>query len=173
MTAQQTAPGTALGRLFSGRSAGLLAAAGSVGLLGAALVFQYGLGLPPCELCIWQRWPHLAAAMAGAGLLLLPGAHWVVLGSVGAATSGGIGVYHTGVERGWWPGPDTCAADTGDLGSLSAEDLLNRIMAAPVTRCEDVVWDMLGLSMASWNALASFTLAGLWLMTFRRLRSPA
>jgi len=157
-----------LDRLFSGRPAGLLAAAGSVGLLAAALLFQYGFGLPPCELCIWQRWPHLAAAVAGAGLLVLPGALWVAMGAVGAATSGGIGVYHTGVERGWWEGPATCAAATGDLSSLSAEELLNRIMAAPVTRCEDVAWEMLGLSMASWNALASFALAGVWLMALRQ-----
>jgi len=41
-------------------------------------------------------------------------------------------------------------------------------MAAPVVRCTDVAWEMLGLSMASWNAVASFALAGLWLFAALR-----
>jgi disulfide bond formation protein DsbB len=40
-------------------------------------------------------------------------------------------------------------------------------MAAPVVRCDEVPWEMLGLSMASWNAVASFALAGLWLWALR------
>ncbi|MDP3862653.1 MAG: disulfide bond formation protein B, partial [Phaeovulum sp.] len=38
----------------------LLAAAGSAGLLLAALVFQ-AFGIEPCKLCWWQRYPHYAA----------------------------------------------------------------------------------------------------------------
>ncbi|HET8613442.1 MAG TPA: disulfide bond formation protein B, partial [Sphingomonas sp.] len=30
-------------------------------LLGGALLSQYVGGLVPCEMCMWQRWPHLAA----------------------------------------------------------------------------------------------------------------
>ena len=38
-------------------------------LLGGALISQYGFGLYPCEMCMWQRWPHLAAIiLAAAGL---------------------------------------------------------------------------------------------------------
>ena len=46
--------------------AGFLA---SAGLIGSALVFQYGLGLEPCPLCIVQRWFLIAV-----GLALLAGA---------------------------------------------------------------------------------------------------
>src|SRR5436305_1643367 len=89
---------------------GLLAAA----LLLGALGFQYLARLPPCEMCIWQRWPHLAAAVVGllgggaisAGLggrnLARPLA---VLTALLVAVSGLIAVYHAGVEWHWWPGP--------------------------------------------------------------------
>ena len=30
-------------------------------LLLGALGFQYLDRLPPCELCMWQRWPHVGA----------------------------------------------------------------------------------------------------------------
>jgi disulfide bond formation protein DsbB len=36
-------------------------------------------------------------------------------------------------------------------------------MSAPLVRCDEVVWDLLGLSMASWNAIISLALAALWL----------
>ena len=37
-----------------------LAAAGSAGLLAGAFAFQHLGGLPPCPMCIWQRWPYVA-----------------------------------------------------------------------------------------------------------------
>jgi hypothetical protein len=30
-------------------------------LMGGALIAQFGFGLPPCEMCWWQRYPHIAA----------------------------------------------------------------------------------------------------------------
>ncbi len=41
--------------------------------------------------------------------------------------------------------------------------------AAPIVLCDEVAWSLLGLSMASWNALASLALAALWLLAARRL----
>jgi len=147
------------------RHAQSLALLGSAGLLLGALAFQYIGGMAPCSLCIWQRWPHVVA-LFGAGALVVPGVIFPVIGAGGAAVSGGIGVYHTGVERGWWSGPASCSAG-GDLSGMSAEELLAQIMAAPVVRCDEVPWEMLGLSMASWNAVASFGIAALWLVSLR------
>ena len=91
---------------------------------------------------------------------------WALIGAGGAATSGAIGVYHTGVERAWWDGPAACAAGQ-DMSGLSAEEFLDALLAADVVRCDEVPWELLGLSMASWNAVASFALAGLWLAALR------
>lgn len=41
-------------------------------------------------------------------------------------------------------------------------------MAAPLVRCDEVPWQMFGLSMASWNVVVSLALALLWLMAARR-----
>lgn len=143
----------------------LAAAGGSLAILLAGWGFQYIGGLAPCQLCIWQRWPHAAAVAIGVAGLGAASALVPLLGAGAAATTGGIGIYHTGVERGWWPGPSGCAAP--DISGLTPEELLNQIMAAPVVRCDEVAWEIFGLSMASWNAVASFTLAGLWLFALR------
>jgi len=144
----------------------LLAMGGSGALLLGALGFQYLGDMPPCKMCIWQRWPHVGALLAGALALGLGGRLLPLLGGAGAATSGGIAIYHTGVERGWWEGPTSCTG-SASIGGVSAEDLLSQIMAAPVVRCDEVPWEMLGLSMASWNALVSLGLALIWLRAAR------
>ena len=133
-------------------------------------------GLHPCEMCWWQRYAHLAAllfAILGIALGRLPdrGRSLVWLAALGMLTSGGIGVFHAGVELGWWEGFTQCTA-TGSAGS--PQDMLNDIFAAPLIRCDQVQWEFLGLSMAAWNAIVSigFGLMILWL-SLRRPRPRA
>lgn len=143
----------------------LVAAGGSLASLLGAFGFQYLGDMAPCELCLWQRWPHAAAVVIGVFALWIPGRVLPVLGALAALTTAVIGVYHTGVERGWWEGPNACT--TGPIDDMSANDLMAHIMAAPLVRCDEVPWEMFTLSMASWNAIASVGLAMLWLLAAR------
>ena len=145
----------------------LLAAGGSAALLLGAFVFQY-FGYAPCKLCLWQRWPHAAAIAIGLLAFAVPGAWLRWAGALSATATGILGIYHTGVERHWWEGPATCTS--GGIADLSPQQLMDQIMAAPLVRCDDVPWEMLGLSMASWNALASGALALVWVMAAKSAR---
>lgn len=144
----------------SPKSAALLAATGSFLLLGGAFVFQ-ALGYAPCKLCLWQRWPHGMAIAVGLVILLSGRVRLAWLGALAALATAGVGIYHTGVERGFWIGPTSCSSSAID--GLSADDLMNQILNAPLVRCNEVAWSMLGLSMASWNAVFSLVLALVWL----------
>ena len=151
---------------ITARSAMLLAAAGSLALLLGAFVFQ-AMGYAPCKLCLWQRWPHAAAVLVGIAVLAWrPHPLLGLAGAVAAAATGAVGVFHAGVEQGWWQGPDTCTS--APIGNLTAEELLNQIMTAPLVRCDEIAWQLAGLSMAAWNAIMSFALAALWLWAARR-----
>ena len=150
---------------MSFRTLCLLAAAGSAALLLGALAFQYLGNLPPCKLCVWQRWPHLAAALIGALILVLPLRPLALAGAAAALTSSGIGLYHFGVENRWWEGPNTCTS--GSVTGLDPKDLLNQILEAPVIRCDEVMWDFLGLSLAGWNMVVAAGLALIWLIAWR------
>lgn len=143
----------------------MVAAGGSLALLAGAFLFQ-AFGYAPCKLCLWQRWPHAAAILLGVVALLLPGRLWPALGALAALATAGVGLYHTGVERGWWEGPDTCTA--GPVANLSPEDLLAQIESAPLVRCDEVAWQLAGLSMASWNAVLSLALVAVWLVAVSR-----
>ncbi|EKE45214.1 DsbB [Oceaniovalibus guishaninsula JLT2003] len=144
----------------------LLAATGSVALLAGAYTFQ-AMGYAPCAICYWQRWPHMLAALLGIVAIFRPARLVAAAGGLAAAATGGIGVYHTGVERGWWAGPSSCTGG-GSLSGLSGADLLATDIAGRVVMCDQAAWTFAGLSMASWNAVFSFALAALWVLAARR-----
>lgn len=143
----------------------LLATLGSGALLGGALAFQYLGGLQPCHICLWERWPHRVAIALGVLALVLPvlGGRRLLsmLGAVTMAVSAGLGLYHVGVEQHWWEGPTSCTG--GDISGLKTDDLLNQIMNAPVVHCDQIAWEMWGISMAGWNMLLSLALMVVWI----------
>ncbi len=143
----------------------VIAALGSAALLLGAFAFQYLGGMAPCSLCVWQRWPHAVAIACGAVALVALPRIMAGAGLLAALTTAAIGGYHTGVERDWWEGPATCSSSS--MSGLSSDELYDRIMSAPMVRCDEVAWQMLGLSMASWNMVAALGLAAIWVMALR------
>lgn len=158
--------------LLAPTRSGLLVALAAAGTLALVLIAQYGFGLPPCEMCHWQRWPHIAALVFGLGALLLPRwrAQLLGLAALSFAITGGIGVFHAGVEWKWWQGLTSCSSTT-TASSLDA--LRAQLMAAPVVRCDEAAIRVLGLSMAGWNALWSAALAIFALLAAKRAGEQA
>ncbi|WGW02763.1 disulfide bond formation protein B [Tropicibacter oceani] len=144
----------------------LLAAGGSAALILGAWGFQYIGGMAPCKLCYWQRYGHYLAIVLGGLALWRPYPPVLMLGALGAFSSAVIGAYHSGVERKWWEGPTTCTS--GSIEGLSADDLMKQIMEAPLVRCDEIPWEMFGVSMANLNVLASLAVALLWVAALRR-----
>jgi disulfide bond formation protein DsbB len=143
-----------------------LAAGGSLLLLAGAFLFQ-SLGYLPCKMCLWQRWPHFAAVVIGV-LAVVSGQRILAwAGGLAALTTAGIGIYHSGVERAFWEGPASCTGAGPGLGGLTGADLLS-LDAPALVLCDQVSWEFLTLSMASWNALFSLVLVALWVMAARR-----
>ncbi|MSP51935.1 MAG: disulfide bond formation protein B [Alphaproteobacteria bacterium] len=142
----------------------LLIALGSAFLLGGALAFQYFGGLAPCQLCVYQRWPHCAVIALALACFVWPRATCWLLFAAGAmaAASAGIGVYHVGVEQGWFAATATCGA-SGTAADLA--ELKQQILTAPTARCTDVPWALFGTSLAGFNVLFSAGLgaASWWL----------
>lgn len=150
-----------------------LAGLGSALLLLGALGFQ-AVGYAPCEMCIWQRWPHLAAAIVAALIVAAGWSRWLAaLGLIAALAATGLAAWHAGIEWGWWQGLTACTGGVGDLTSLSTADLMARLNAAPVVRCDEPAWVFLGISMAGWNAIFSALLSGVWVWSFARPALPA
>ncbi|MYL96674.1 disulfide bond formation protein B [Novosphingobium sp. FGD1] len=122
------------------------------GLLGGALASEYLFGLHPCEMCWWQRYPHmLAIPLAALAFFWRPVRPLVAVAALAALVSGLIGGFHAGVEYGWWEGMTACTASPLAAGG----DPLEAILKAPVIRCDVSPWDLFGISLAGWNFLFS------------------
>ena len=127
-------------------------------LMAGALGSQYLGGLFPCEMCHWQRWPHYAAiALAVLGFVVRQAAIArlaVALAALAILTSGAIGMFHAGVEYHWWPGITACTSTLQGSGG-TPDEVLARILNAPIVRCDAPQWTLFGISLAGFNALFS------------------
>jgi disulfide bond formation protein DsbB len=71
-----------------------------------------------------------------------------------------LGIYHSGVEWAWWPGPTDCTNVAGpvDTGGKGVLDVLDKFVPPS---CDKAALRILGLSLAGWNAIASVILAAI------------
>ena len=150
------------------RSARALALAVPAALLGGAYVGEYGFNLIPCEMCWWQRYAHFAALALAVLALLRPSAKALTwLAALAIMVGGLLGLYHAGVEYGWWDGLTACTSEV-KLG----DDPLSAILSAPMIRCDQVQWSLAGVSLAGFNFLISAPAALLIFALLRRGREP-
>ena len=123
---------------------------GPAALLLGALWFQHARGLQPCDICMWQRYGHVAVLVAGTAALALRSRALTAVAAVSLLVVAGLALYHVGVEGAWWRGPGHCAGVS-----------LNPLASMNFTRCDQVAWSLLGISMAGWNGLTCAAL-GAW-----------
>jgi disulfide bond formation protein DsbB len=158
-----------LARMLEPARASLLLAFASAAILLAALALQYVGGLPPCRLCIWQRWPYVALIALG-----LLGWRWrpravLVVATLVLLGGAGLAAYHVGIEQGWWALPAGCVAGAG---AETIEDLRRMLAEAPPA-CDQVGFTLLGLTLAGWDVVASLGLAAFTLAAALGLGRPA
>jgi len=128
------------------------------------------MGYEPCPLCLWQRYPYYAAlpVLAAGALLGLPRAALAVALAL-FLIDFAIAVFHVGVERGIFALPESCAAQgrTATLEELRAQVL------GTVPRCDRPDFFLLGLTLATWNALFALGLSVLALFGLLPARRAA
>jgi disulfide bond formation protein DsbB len=157
------------------RSQPAVTAAAAIAALGLAAIFgayffQYVIGLPPCPLCLEQRYAYYIsiplAAMILLGLSVGSSPKVMLLAFLAIAVAmlwnAGLGAYHAGVEWHWWPGPQDCSGAVPNFSTGGS--LIDQMNKARVVRCDEAAWRFLGLSLAGYNVLISLTLAviALW-----------
>jgi disulfide bond formation protein DsbB len=131
----------------------------------AALAFEHIGGYLPCPLCLQQRYAYYAGIPATfLALVLVSGGKARIAGLVFFAVSlaflvnAGLGVYQSGAEWGFWPGPQSCgtvqAIGTGGGGP----GILDKLATTKVIKCDEAQWRFAWLSFAGWNAVVSVML---------------
>jgi disulfide bond formation protein DsbB len=152
----------------------LITLAGSGALLAGAHAFQRFGGLSPCALCLDQRnWHWAVVAVSLATFIAVrakPGfARWGAL-AIGLVLLGaaGMAMYHVAVEQHWVVAQ--CDARL-DLNAIQPFDVNAGEFTVP--RCDEIAWQMFGISMAGYNALISLALAfaSFWVAAARGVKA--
>jgi len=141
---------------------------GMAATVGGALAFEHIGGYIPCALCLLQRDPYYYGIPVGIAAILSAAFHlpsWfarslLALVSIMMIVGAGMGVYHAGVEWGFWEGPATCATSSPGI-TTDAGSLLDDLNAFRGPSCTQASLRILGLSFAGWNVIASLALAAI------------
>ena len=126
-------------------------------MLISAFYLEYFHGALPCDLCIKQRWFHGAIIAYSLIIILIIKKNLIsktilILGGAILWLSSSLaGLYHFGIEMNFWTGPDGCSSNI-DFSKDTLTYLLNK---SPI-KCDEVMFEIFGLSLAGWNSLASF-----------------
>ncbi|MEM8876646.1 MAG: disulfide bond formation protein B [Pseudomonadota bacterium] len=181
-----TASDSTIERIVARDRTGLVLLAAVV-IPAAALAGAWGIeligGIAPCPLCLTQRIPYyVGLPIALVGLWLYGAGRAQSRGgkqglaalaflafAVAMAVAAGYGIYHAGVEYGWWPGPTACAG--GGPTPETVEELLDQLGKTVPVNCADVPMRVLGLSLAAWNAVVTGTAMVLSVVGVFQIRS--
>ena len=127
--------------------------------LSIAYFIQYVLGHKPCNLCIIERIPYIAAIIL-ISLVFILNRYQKIISSLiliffifGAVVS----FYHFGIEQGFFSESLVC-----DLGKksepISTKELLKELNAQIIS-CKDVTFRVFGFSLATLNTIISFLIS--------------
>ena len=129
--------------------------------LSIAYFIQYVLGHKPCNLCIIERIPYIAAIIL-ISLIFILNRYQKIISSLiliffifGAVVS----FYHFGIEQGFFS--ESLVCDLGNSRPLNKEELLNQLKKTEIVSCKDVTFRFLGLSLATINTIISLILSGI------------
>ena len=139
----------------------------SILTLSIAYFIQYVLGHKPCNLCIIERIPYIAAIIL-ISLIFILNRYQKIISSLiliififGAVVS----FYHFGIEQGFFS--ESLVCDLGNSQPLNKEELLNQLKKTEIVSCKDVNFRFLGLSLATINTVISLILSGIMIKVIK------
>ena len=133
----------------------------SIFALITAYFIQYILNHKPCNLCLIERIPYLAAIVLISLIFILNKFEKIISLIVGLFFIFGaiISFYHFGIEQGFFNESLVCDLNNKNKAS-STQDLLKQLEEQTVS-CKDVTFKVLGLSLATFNTIISIILSAI------------
>ena len=127
----------------------------------AAFFIQYVLKHQPCNLCLIERIPYIAAIIIISISLFFKKFEKISLSILSLIffSSALIAFYHFGIEQGFIKESLVCDLNS-ESNDLSKESLLNQLKVMPVS-CKDITFKIFGLSLATLNIFISLVLGAI------------
>ena len=135
----------------------------SIFALITAYFIQYILDHDPCNLCLIERIPYLAAVILISLVFILNKYEKLISLILSLFFIFGVIVsfYHFGIEQGFFSESLVCDLGGGKQAT-STQDLLKQLEKKSVS-CKDVTFKVLGLSLATFNTIISIFISAIML----------
>ena len=135
--------------------------------LSIAYFIQYVLGHKPCNLCIIERIPYIAAIILISLIFILNRYQKIISSLILIFFIFGtvVSFYHFGIEQGFFS--ESLVCDLSNSQPLNKEELLNQLKKTEIVSCKDVTFRFLGLSLATINTVISLILSGIMIKVIK------
>ena len=136
--------------------------------LSFAYFVEFVLGHEPCNLCKIERIPYIGAIILGSLIIFINKLEKTILILIlllfifGTLTS----IYHVGIEHGFFE--ESLLCDLGTNNEIQNTEELLKTLENTTVSCKEVTFRILGLSLATFNAVLSFFISVIILVILRK-----
>ena len=125
--------------------------------ISGAYILEFFYNFPPCELCIYQRIPYFFILFICiiSFFMEYKNIHFHSIFFL-FFTSFLIAFFHSLVERGFVEYSSGCTSSVGNFESI--EDLRMHLDSVPLIKCDEILFSVMGFSLANINTIISLSL---------------
>ena len=129
----------------------------SLAIISGAYILEFFYNFPPCELCIYQRIPYFFILFICIISFFMQYKN-IYFYSIFFLffTSFLIAFFHSLVERGIVEYSSGCTSSVENFESI--EDLRLHLDSVPLTKCDEILFSVMGFSLANINTIISLSL---------------
>ena len=126
-------------------------------ILVSTLLIEYAFDFPPCKLCIYQRIPYLLTIILGIGLVFFERKReFLIIFIILQVVNFFLASFHSLVERGLIEYEMNCTSSGSDIQTI--EELRNFLEKVPIAKCNEIIFSLMGFSLANVNLIVSVLL---------------
>ena len=118
----------------------------------SAYIVEIFAKVPPCKLCIYQRIPYLIIIFLGfAFLIFKKEIIFLYLSLLIFFVNFFISIFHSLVERGFVNYSSSCTSNNNNFEDI--ESLRRSLENTPIAKCDEIIFSVMGLSLANINLI--------------------
>ena len=139
-------------------------------ILISTLLIEHILNFPPCKLCVYQRIPYLLIIILGIGLVFFRKIReFLLIFVILQIANLFIAFFHSLVERGVIEYEMNCTSTGSDIQTI--DELRNFLEKVPIAKCNEILFSIMGLSLANFNLIVSILLI-IWAYAMLNFNEP-
>lgn len=131
-----------------------------------AYLFEYILELPPCKLCLYQRIPYFVVIFSGVLIYFKKDKIFLLNSLLMFIINLCVSLFHSLVERRLINYDTGCSSNSNNFENI--DQLRSFLEKVPIIKCDEIIFSILGLSLANLNIIILLILIILSFLALRK-----